>query len=53
MGKTRTRIKWLIAMAAMLLAFGGGGQVYAAESRLMQVSVEPENDFLYKVRGSS
>lgn len=40
MGKTRTRIKWLIAMAAMLLAFGGGGQVYAAESRLMQVSVD-------------
>ncbi len=40
MGKTRIRIRWLITAAIMFLAFGRSGTAYAAEGRLMQVSVD-------------
>lgn len=47
MGKAGIRIKWLITAAVMLWFFGSGGLVYAAESRLMQVSVDGQKMISY------
>lgn len=47
MDKTRIRMKWLIMAAVMFFVFGSVDFVYAAESRLMQVSVDGQRMISY------